>query len=381
MIELQLAMEAFRNGHVEMAERHCRTCLGLQAHHPTASLILGEILLGRGAASDAESLIANALIANPGHSDLLTLRGIAFARLNRTEDALTSFNQAVERRITNSAAQRLLGTLLAERRDPTPRFSVTVVTATIGLQLLKQAMESVQAQSYPLVEHFVVIDGCDHEAAVNALLPQNRRHPLTVLVLPKNTGSDGYLGHRIYGAAPFLVNGRFIAYLDEDNWFEPDHLTHLMSKVTSDGLDWAYALRNIVDSAGVFVTTDDCQSLGHWPTFNRPDQNLVDVNCYVLRRDIALAKSSIWYRRYARDEENPDFVLCRQLLQEYPNCGTSGRYTVNYRAGRAAPPEFFVHGQSVMQQRFPAPFPWRADSHCASDLPPEDTRHRELKPY
>jgi hypothetical protein len=81
----------------------------------------------------------------------------------------------------------------------------------------------------------------------------------------------------------------------------------------------------------------------------------------MLRRDLAIAISPLWYRRF-RDEENPDFVICRQLLKDHPRCGTSGRYTVNYRTGSTADsvlPEFFLTGNARMQQRFKENFPWR----------------------
>ena len=84
-------------------------------------------------------------------------------------------------------------------------------------------------------------------------------------------------------------------------------------------------------TAATFVTIDDCDSLGQWPTWNKTG-HLVDTSCYMLRRDVALFANTIWYRRF-RDEENPDFALCRKLLKDYPRCGTNGRYSVNYRVG------------------------------------------------
>jgi hypothetical protein len=117
-----------------------------------------------------------------------------------------------------------------------------------------------------------------------------------------------------------------------------------------------------VDREGRFITNDDCESLGQWPTWNDSNTHLIDVNCYMLRRDLAMTTSPLWYRRF-RDEENPDFLLCRLLLQNHPRCATSGRYTVNYRVGMSpdsVQAGFFLHGNAVMQQRYAGPPPWRA---------------------
>ena len=121
-----------------------------------------------------------------------------------------------------------------------------------------------------------------------------------------------------------------MAYLDEDNWFEPDHVSALMAKVTAGGLSWAYSLRNIVDAAGKFICPDDCESLGQWAKWNVDDVHLVDANCFVVRRDLAIAIGPLWYRRFP-DEEGPDFAITEQLLRFQPRTASSGRATVNYR--------------------------------------------------
>ncbi len=251
--------------------------------------------------------------------------------------------------------------MLAERRDPTPRFTVSIVTPSIGSRQVVRAIESVQDQTYPLLDHLIVADGPEHHDRVRASLPRAPRHPVHVLALPFNVGGGGFCGHRVYGAAPYLVDGLYVAFLDEDNWFDPDHVASLMARITAEGLSWAYALRKIVDADGRFLANDDCESLGAWPTWNDPNNHLVDVNCYMLRRDLAIAVGPLWYRRF-RDEENPDFAICRQLLRDHPRCGTSGRYSVNYRVGSTADSVqagFFLTGNAAMRRRFPGPPPWR----------------------
>lgn len=343
------------------AEARCRNILANRPNDLSASIMLSQVLVQRNRIDEACALINGALAASPCQPDLLNRKGELAMLVGQVEEALACFDQAIERRLNHPRAQANLGDVLAARGDPSPRFPISVITPSIATPFLAQAVASVQAQDYPFVEHVIVADGADFHERVQGILPETMRHPIHLLALPFNVGGDGFNGHRVYGALPFLVGGRFVAFLDEDNWFEPDHLSSLMAKITAQGLAWAYALRRIVDGAGRFITTDDCESLGKWPTWNDSNTHLIDVNCYLLRRDLAIATSPLWYRRF-RDEESPDFPLCRHLLKDYPRCDTSGRYSVNYRVGRSAgsvQAEFFLHGNAVMRQRYPDPPPWR----------------------
>ena len=51
--------------------------------------------------------------------------------------------------------------------------------------------------------------------------------------LQENIGK-GWYGHRVYAACSFLVNADVICYLDEDNWFEPDHVEKMVKKLEED---------------------------------------------------------------------------------------------------------------------------------------------------
>ncbi|MBW4611825.1 MAG: class I SAM-dependent methyltransferase [Desmonostoc vinosum HA7617-LM4] len=250
---------------------------------------------------------------------------------------------------------------------------VSIITPVTGNPLMKQAIQSVQDQDYPHIEHLIVIDGQEREAAAQAILQEIEfKKPQThVLCLPYATGKDGFNGHRIYGMSPFLAKGDYLAFLDEDNWFEPNHISSLVQLVEEKQLDWAYALRKIVNSDGSFATYDNCESLGKWQVFYN-NHHLIDTNCYFLKKRIALQHAHQLYMRHGEPTNEPDtvsikssaIILCNELLKTYPHCDTPGFYTVNYRVGMSkfsVKLEFFHQGNAAMQTKYPQGFPWQKE--------------------
>lgn len=241
---------------------------------------------------------------------------------------------------------------------------VSIITPTTGNPLLKQAIESIQAQDYENLEHIIIIDGKQREEATNQILSEIEfTKPYHVLTLPYATGLDGYNGHRIYGALSFLINGDYFIYLDEDNWLEPYHVSSLVDLVYQKKLDWAYALRNIVNSNGEFITQDNCESLGKYRVF--ANYHHVDTSCYFVKKEIALKFSPIWYRKFREPGvASPDITLCGELVRYFPNCDTNGLYSVNYRTDatdKSVKSSFFLHGNSVVEKQFPDGYPWCKD--------------------
>jgi hypothetical protein len=243
-------------------------------------------------------------------------------------------------------------------------LTVSVITPTTGDPLLERAADSVRRQTWPEVTHHIVVDGAERYAKAQPFLDRFRDRPRSELVvLGPVTGRGGFNGHRIYGAFPFLVAADVVIFLDEDNWFEPEHVETLARTIERDGLDWAYALRRIVTPDGAVACNDDCQSLGQWPVYHDPNLHMVDANCYALRRLVAVSVAPVWHRAFEGAlVTSADLHVCNALLKAYPRTGTNGLYTVNYLIGRSAqsvPLEYFLQGNRVMAERHPGGFPWR----------------------
>ena len=243
---------------------------------------------------------------------------------------------------------------------------VTVVTATTGHRDLLRCLKSVQAQSYRQVEHLVVVDGPEHQekvAAVLAQLPAGSKPP-QVIQLPQATGKNGWCGHRIYAAASFLANSEFVAFLDEDNWYDADHVESLVSALRTANARWAFSLRKIVDKDGAFIANDLCESLGNLHgVFSNPEAALVDTSCYLLTLELAVGFASVWFgpTQPGPGGEERDWALCKTLLQYAPEACTNLKHTLNYTVGNRANSvqgAYFLHGNEEMCKRYPDGMPW-----------------------
>lgn len=93
--------------------------------------------------------------------------------------------------------------------------TLTIVSPVTGHPAMRRALQSVQRQQGVAgrLRHLVLIDGPRPGATSSIILDEQREHPLDLVQLPYAVGTDGWLGHRIYGASAFLSTGDFIAYL------------------------------------------------------------------------------------------------------------------------------------------------------------------------
>lgn len=240
-------------------------------------------------------------------------------------------------------------------------MSVTVVTPTTGMPVLAQAIKSLAKQD---AEHIVVVDGVQHAEKTIKIIQDNGHPKLKVMIVPENTGSPPrhfkedyaglFYGHRIYAAMTNMVNTKYIMFLDEDNWFEPNHVETMMKAMDDYGLQWCYSLRKIVDKDGNFVCEDNCDSLGIYP--NQEQVSFADMNCYCFQTEFLLPLlMTLQIPTY-----NCDRILFRKAVaasKEFSSFGSTGKYTVNYRASRDDQVRWFLEGNAKMHNIYKK-FPW-----------------------
>ena len=246
-------------------------------------------------------------------------------------------------------------------------MKVSVITATTGNARLADCIESVRNQTYKNIEHVVVVDGRSRWESVSEILDAlefpngSNEH---VIVLPHPTGLNRFNGHRIYGGFSFLASGDYIAWVDDDNEFTPNHIESLVRITEEKKLDWAYSLRQIVDSEGKFICNDDCENLGKYKSVI--NDHFVDVSCFFVRRELAVNIAPVWYRQ-ARPPQGVmevDRALTAVLMHEQNKLkfDTNNDYTVKYRVGStgiSVQADFFINGNADMLKRYAGKLPWK----------------------
>lgn len=239
---------------------------------------------------------------------------------------------------------------------------VTVVTATTGSKYLKQCIESVQDQTYKNIQHLIFVDGIEHkEKFDNIFETVSLKNNIDVIYLPYSVGSDRYNGHRMYGSSFYFCKGEFVSFLDDDNWFDSDHIESTV--ISLDENSWGYSLRKIIGSDGTYICNDDCESLGEYPSILNENDYFVDQNCYMIPKKIGLQLSPLFYRKFREPGEvELDRVLIDVLRRNNIKSICNGKYSVNYRAGNtqnSVTAEFFLRGNEAMLNKYAGKLPWR----------------------
>lgn len=247
-------------------------------------------------------------------------------------------------------------------------MKVSVITPTTGNPFLADCIASVRNQTYKNVEHLIVVDGQSRWGQTDEILKAlefpngSNEH---ICVLPYPTGTDRYNGHRVYGAATYFADGEYHIWLDDDNALEPDHIEKLVTLVQQKNLDWAYSLRKIIDKDNNVVCLDDCESLGMWSSILHPEDYFVDVNCYFVKKQVAVGITPVWYRKF-REPGQMEIDRAIAAVLMHPNnklkYDCTRDYTVKYRVGNtglSVQAEFFIQGNKKMLEKYSNNLPWK----------------------
>ena len=239
-------------------------------------------------------------------------------------------------------------------------MKIAVVTPTIASEHLTKCIDSVDKQTYEDIVHYIFIDGCQYEPKAREILVGSSK--TRMIELEENVGK-GWYGHRVYAACSFLVNADVICYLDEDNFFEPNHIETVVKKL-QEGNDWVYSLRNIHDKEGKFLCEDNCESLGKWPVYFNPEVHHIDTSCFAVRRDVAVRIGHAWYGQWGADRQ-----FFGALKNHFPKYSCTNQYTTNYRLDgneNSVNEEFFIEGNKINSKKYQGNFPWKSGKEFIS---------------
>jgi hypothetical protein len=151
---------------------------------------------------------------------------------------------------------RLISTFHEDLVSAQQPFDAAVVIPTVLRPTLKEAVVSVFRQSFPgRLQILIGIDRSNGDDRVldEILAQRPARHAVTLLdlgysVSVRNGGVHlAGLGGTMRTILSYMANSRYIAYLDDDNWYGERHVETLLSAIV--GHDWAFSLRWFVDEA------------------------------------------------------------------------------------------------------------------------------------
>lgn len=175
--------------------------------------------------------------------------------------------------------------------DAQTPFEVAVVMPTVGRDSILDAVASVYAQRG--VGRIQLLIGVDAPLGdlgrLQELLAAAPEHVTPFLFHPGYSTSvrHGGLhpardGGALRTVLSYMANAPHLAYLDDDNWWGPDHLRQLLDAIA--GRDWAFALRWFVHpDSGQPVCIDDWESTGPGRgLFAQKFGGWVDPNCLMI---------------------------------------------------------------------------------------------------
>jgi glycosyltransferase involved in cell wall biosynthesis len=239
---------------------------------------------------------------------------------------------------------------------------VTVITPTIRSPNLKDAIESVKNQTYKC-KHLLVVDGEEYWRSACQYVDEMNTGGATMTVSPENTGKTGgnFYGHRIYAAYPHLLNSDYILFLDEDNWYESNHVETLVKTIEAKNLDFAYSLRQIYDNGRHFRCNDNCESLGKWEIFNSRQsphgkQYLIDTSSFCFTREFIQKTCHLWHSGWGGDRRY------FYAVKEHAKYDTNGKYTLCYRLDGnegSVTEQFFIEGNKTQENYYEGKYPWQ----------------------
>ena len=236
------------------------------------------------------------------------------------------------------------------RDDLQTPFAAGVVIQTTGRPLLGQAVRSVFAQD--LGARIQILIGVDHwasddRALLDALRSECPTHCALTIFDPGYSTSrrhGGFYSNQYGGSLrtilSYAANSQHVAYLDDDDWWAPQHLRELKTAIA--GKDWAFAYRQwVLRGSDEILARDTWESVGpnagvyskSFGGFVCPSALMLDkMACHTVLPEWCIAN-------FAGGSGEDRRVF--KLLKDRPY-GQTGNYSVYYRTQLTGLPPFLL---------------------------------------
>jgi hypothetical protein len=222
-------------------------------------------------------------------------------------------------------------------------FEFSVVMPSVLRPTIDDALHSIFGQDFPgPVQTLIGIDQPIGDISVVEAICRNRPPQHTVMVLEPGYSTSvrhgGLHPARDGGALrvilSYLAASRRVAYLDDDNWWAPTHLSTLAAAL--EGFEWAWSRRYYAHHASRREVCEDVwDSVGpHAGTYSH-EGGWVDPNCLAIDKLQCEAVLRWWgIPQRQSDGMDADRNVYRALNQEFRGNGTgvaSVYYVLNDR--------------------------------------------------
>jgi hypothetical protein len=220
-------------------------------------------------------------------------------------------------------------------QDP---MDAAVVIPTILRPTLGPALQSIFAQRFPGRIHILIgIDALKGDLGLIEAACVNRPPNCAVQVFWAGYSTsvrNGGLtppgdGGALRAILSYLANSSYVAYLDDDNWWGPEHLYQMRRAM--DDAEWAFALRWFVHPATrVPVCVDIWESVGPGQgLFKEKFGGFVDPSCLMINKVACPLAPHHWNFPMPVDPMSADRSVFAFLSQHHKPRGT-GQPTVFY---------------------------------------------------
>jgi hypothetical protein len=217
-------------------------------------------------------------------------------------------------------------------------MDAAVVIPTVLRPSLSQGLHSIFAQKFPGRIHILIgIDNLRGELGlIDAACAARPANCVVQVFWPGYSTSvrHGGLtppgdGGALRSVLTYLANSPYVAYLDDDNWWEPGHLYQLRRAMND--AEWAFALRWFVHpETRRPVCVDIWESVGPGQgIFKKNFGGFVDPSCLMINKVACPRAPHHWNFPLAQDPMSADRSVFAFLQQNHKPRGT-GRPTVFY---------------------------------------------------
>lgn len=202
------------------------------------------------------------------------------------------------------------------------RPGITVITVTHNrFDLLQKAVASVSEQRIDLpIEHLIIGDECP--ALENAEAQLVQCFSGIRVVNTRRAGSVATVSMRLAALrnrALAMVETEYVAYLDDDNTYKPDHLASLLQIIEHQDCHAAHSYRVIIEPDGTLFQGD------YFPWVKEPmqSQSFLEtmIGFGVLARDSSVMRDTIALPGgWSGTVDTSEWLIRTEVNRQYPWC-------------------------------------------------------------